>query len=62
MHAAYSAVKVARPDAHADQMKRYGSPDVIVTDRLRSDGAAMNEIGNPERRRPVVWGDKSALV
>ena len=27
-------------------MKRHGRPEAIVTDRLRSYGAAMNEIGN----------------
>ena len=31
-------------------MKRYGSPQVVVTDRLRSYGAAMREIGNAHRR------------
>jgi putative transposase len=31
-------------------MKRYGSPKVIVTDRLRSYGAAMKEIGNEAAR------------
>jgi len=31
-------------------MKRYGSPKVIVTDRLRSYKAAMKEIGNAERQ------------
>lgn len=31
-------------------MKRYGNPDVIVTDKLRSYGAAMKEIGNVRRR------------
>ena len=31
-------------------MKRYGSPKVIVTDRLRSYGAAMKEIGNADRQ------------
>jgi len=31
-------------------MKRCGSPKVIVTDRLRSYGAAMKEIGNAERQ------------
>ena len=30
--------------------KRYGSPKVIVTDRLRSYKAAMKEIGNAERQ------------
>ncbi|MEM9670193.1 MAG: IS6 family transposase [Pseudomonadota bacterium] len=32
-------------------MKRYGSPKTIVTDRLRSYGAAMKEIGNSDRRQ-----------
>ena len=32
-------------------MKRYGSPKTIVTDRLRSYGAAMKEIGIIERRQ-----------
>ena len=27
-------------------MKRYGQPEVIVTDKLRSYSAAMKEIGN----------------
>ena len=31
-------------------MERYGSPQVVVTDRLRSYGAAMREIGNAHRR------------
>ena len=31
-------------------MKRYGSPRTVVTDRLRSYGAAMNEIGNQDRQ------------
>ena len=31
-------------------MKRYGNPEVIVTDKLRSYGAAMNAIGNARRR------------
>ena len=30
-------------------MKRYGNPEVIVTDKLRSYGAAMKEIGNEHR-------------
>ena len=25
-------------------MKRYGAPDLVITDRLRLHGAAMNEI------------------
>ena len=31
-------------------MKRYGSPKVIVTDKLRSYRAAMKEIGNETRQ------------
>ena len=31
-------------------MKRYGSPQVIVTDKLASYGAAMTEIGNIDRQ------------
>jgi len=31
-------------------MKRYGRPEVIVTDRLRSYRAAMKEIGNEARQ------------
>lgn len=31
-------------------MKRYGNPQVVVTDKLRSYGAAMKEIGNANRR------------
>jgi putative transposase len=31
-------------------MKRHGRPQAIVTDRLRSYGAAMKEIGNSERQ------------
>jgi putative transposase len=31
-------------------MKRYGTPQVVVTDRLRSYGAALSEIGNAHRR------------
>lgn len=30
-------------------MKRYGAPKVVITDRLRSCGAAMKEIGNEDR-------------
>lgn len=31
-------------------MKRYGQPELVVTDRLRSYGAAMREIGNAEKQ------------
>ena len=33
-------------------MKRYGRPGAIVTDGLRSYGAALKEIGAPIARRP----------
>lgn len=36
-------------------MKRYGKPEVIVTDRLRSYGAAMRELGNQERQETGRW-------
>lgn len=36
-------------------MKRYGQPDCIVTDKLRSYGAAMKEIGNADRQRTGRW-------
>ena len=36
-------------------MKRYGQPDRIVTDKLRSYGAAMKEIGNADRQRTGRW-------
>ena len=36
-------------------MKRYGSPEVIVTDRLRSYRAAMREIGNEIRQETGRW-------
>ncbi|MCR9195476.1 MAG: transposase [Hyphomonas sp.] len=31
-------------------MKRYGAPRGVITDRLRSYGAAMKEIGNEDRQ------------
>ncbi len=36
-------------------MKLYGSPHVIVTDKLRSYGAAMKVIGNAERQETGRW-------
>jgi putative transposase len=36
-------------------MKRYGRPEVVVTDRLRSYRAAMKVIGNAERRETGRW-------
>jgi len=34
-------------------MKRYGNPEVIVTDRLKSYGAAMKLVGNAMRQTTV---------
>jgi putative transposase len=36
-------------------MKRHGKPRSIVTDRLRSYGAAMDEIGNADRQEVGKW-------
>ena len=36
-------------------MKRYGNPHVIVTDKLRSYGAAMKEIGNAQKHETDRW-------
>jgi len=36
-------------------MKRYGRPHVIVTDKLRSYGAAMKVIGNADRQETGRW-------
>jgi putative transposase len=36
-------------------MKRYGNPEAIVTDRLRSYRAAMKEIGNEARQLTDHW-------
>ena len=36
-------------------MKRYGRPHVIVTDKLRSYGAAMKAIGNADRQETGRW-------
>ena len=36
-------------------MKRYGLPHVIVTDKLRSYGAAMKVIGNDNRQETGRW-------
>ncbi len=36
-------------------MKRYGQPEAIVTDRLRSYRAAMKVIGNVERQKTGRW-------
>ena len=36
-------------------MKRYGKPKVIVTDKLRSYGAAMKAIGSDQRQETGRW-------
>jgi len=36
-------------------MKRFGPPHVIVTDKLRSYGAAMKVIGNADRQKSGRW-------
>jgi len=36
-------------------MKRYGKPETVVTDGLRSYGAAMKEIGNADRQEVGRW-------
>ena len=36
-------------------MKRFGSPKIIVTDKLRSYGAAMKVIGNADRQETGRW-------
>ena len=36
-------------------MKRYGKPEVVVTDGLRSYGAAMKAIGNQDRQEGGRW-------
>ena len=36
-------------------MKRYGNPHVIVTDKLRSYGAAMKIIGNAQKQETGRW-------
>lgn len=41
-------------------MKRFGSPKIIVTDKLRSYGAAMKVIGNAKRRETGRWPNNRA--
>jgi putative transposase len=36
-------------------MKRHGRPHILVTDKLRSYGAAMKEIGNADKRETGRW-------
>ncbi|MDV4145840.1 MULTISPECIES: IS6 family transposase [Roseobacteraceae] len=41
-------------------MKRYGHPEVVVTDKLRSYGAAMKVIGNASRQETGRWKNNRA--
>ncbi|GHB05345.1 IS6 family transposase [Algimonas arctica] len=41
-------------------MKRYGPPQTIVTDRLRYYGAAMRDVGNPERQNTDQYANNRA--
>ena len=36
-------------------MKRHGRPEVVVTDKLHSYGAAMEVIGNGDRQETGCW-------
>jgi len=36
-------------------MKRHGNPHIFVTDKLRSDGAAMKAIGNADKQETGRW-------
>jgi putative transposase len=41
-------------------MKRHGRPHVLVTDKLRSYGAAMKDIGNANRQETGRWQNNRA--
>ena len=41
-------------------MKRYGGPEVVVTDKLRSYGAAMKVFGNADRQETGRWSNNRA--
>ena len=41
-------------------MKRYGVPEVVVTDKLRFYGAAMKVIGNVDRQETGRWVNNRA--
>lgn len=41
-------------------MKRYGPPRVIVTDKLRSYGAAMRDIGNYDGQKTEQYANNRA--
>jgi putative transposase len=41
-------------------MKRHGCPHIFVTDKLRSNGAAMKEVGNADRQETGRWQNNRA--
>ena len=41
-------------------LKRHGRPDVLVTDRLRSYGAALKDLGRDDDREMGQWGNNRA--
>ena len=41
-------------------MKRYGPPEIVVTDKLRSYGAAMKIVGNSEKQETGRWKNNRA--
>jgi putative transposase len=41
-------------------MKRYGGPEVVVMDKLRSYGAAMKVVGNADRQETGRWVNNRA--
>lgn len=41
-------------------MRRYGRPEVVDTDKLRSCGAAMKEIGNADKQKTGRWENNRA--
>jgi len=41
-------------------MKRYGRPHILVTDKLRSYGAAMKVIGNADKQEAGRWFNNRA--
>jgi putative transposase len=41
-------------------MKRHGRPHILVTDKLRSYGATMKEIGNADKQETGRWQNNRA--
>ncbi len=52
--------KVAALKFMKKAMKRYGKPAAVVTDKLRSYGAAMKVIGNAEKQETGRWKNNRA--